>query len=90
MAVKARFYVSKTVRQNFGGRETTTTIELLPVINGDPNTDWSKYTPSGKIELTVTVEPASDWFESHIGQPVEITFSELPPAPELLPEAPSA
>ena len=77
MAVEARFYVTKTTKVNHGGTETICTIELKPVINGEPNKDWSKWTPSGLIELSVTNEAAAEWFESHIGKPLAITFDDV-------------
>lgn len=80
MNVQARFFVSTTTRKSYGNAETLCTVELKPVINGDPNTDWSKYTPSGVVELTVTVPETAAWFESRIGRPVAITFADVPEA----------
>ena len=38
-------------------------VELLPVISGEENKSFSKYTPSGKITLTVTNEAVYDFFK---------------------------
>lgn len=31
--------------------------------NGEENKEWSKYTPAGNIDLTVTTESAANFFE---------------------------
>lgn len=89
MSVSARFYVSKIEKtpSDYIG------VTLLPVtrsvqrtpeeIAADPsyrgfNGDWSKYTPSGKFEMNVSVESgAASWFEEHLGKDVAITFDEV-------------
>jgi len=50
--IRAKFNVSSiTEFGNDGGRKVT----LLPVIgNSEENKEWSKYTPSGSIELHIT------------------------------------
>lgn len=76
MSVSARFYVAK-ITKNAGSFGNHLNVTLLPVTRktGD-NIDWSKYTPSGSIEMTVSSEAgAYDWFESMIGKDVAISFS---------------
>ena len=79
MSVAARFYVSEI-------RKTPTPVigvTLMPVVRSTPldgaegNKSWSKYTPSGKIELNVSEGNAADWFESMLGKDVAITFDEV-------------
>jgi hypothetical protein len=79
-AVKARFWVQKVTKQAASGGSITRIIELAPVIRSNPlpgaegNIDWSKYTPSGSITLTVSKDGAGQWFEDHLGRDVAITF----------------
>lgn len=83
MAVKARFWVQKVTKQAVSGGAVTRIVELAPVIRstGQPgdgeNVDWSKYTPSGVITLTVTADGAGEWFEERLGQDVAITFDDV-------------
>jgi hypothetical protein len=79
MAVKARFYVHSILKTN----TDYVRVELNPVTRktGDDNVDWSKYTPSGKIEMTVSKGTgAADWFERKLeaGEDIGITFDDLP------------
>lgn len=74
MSVSARFYVStitKHAADNFA-------VTLLPVVRPtNDNIEWSKYTPSGKIEMSITADGAREWFESRLGKDVAITFDEV-------------
>lgn len=82
--VRARFWVQKLTKQAVSQNGIAVHVELAPVVRGkgqpgyDPeaNVDWSKYTPSGSIQLTLTTEAAADWFEQRIGQDVAITFED--------------
>lgn len=84
MAVKARFWVQKITKQRVSGG-IVRQVELAPVIRSvgqpgyDPeaNVDWSKYTPSGVIQLNITAEEAGAWFEELLGHDVSITFDEV-------------
>lgn len=85
MAVRARFWVQKVTKQvtgagaNASGR-IVRHVELAPVVRAtglpgaDDNIDWSKYTPSGKIEMTISTDGAGEWFESMLGEDISITF----------------
>jgi hypothetical protein len=89
MQVQAMFYVASILKRASGG-DPTITVELLPVTrnvakephssahpNGtyeSPNVQWSKYTPSGKIEMTITAVGAQEFFESRLSEDVPITF----------------
>ena len=86
MTVQARFYVSQITKQTNGAppRLPLLAVTLLPVVrpHGAPgaegNIDWAKYTPSGKIEITVTPETSAyEWFESMLGKDVAITFDDV-------------
>ena len=83
MAVKARFWVQSFSKQAVSGGGVSAHVELKPVIRstGQPgdgqNIDWSKYTPSGLIQLTVSQEGAQQWFEERLGKDVAITFDDV-------------
>lgn len=75
MSVKAKFYVSQIVKSV----NPFVAITLLPVTRKDgDNIDWSKFTPSGRVELNVSTETgAAQWFEDRIGKDVAITFDDV-------------
>lgn len=76
MAVRARFWVREITKH--GNVEQTTAI-LAPVTRkqGEDNVDWSRYTPSGEIRMSITSEGARDWFEQRLGKDVAITFDDV-------------
>lgn len=83
MAVKARFWVQKITKQAVSGGGVNRTVELAPVVRasqlpgGEGNVDWSKYTPSGSIQLVVSAEGAGTWFDEMLGKDVAITFDSV-------------
>lgn len=85
MAVKARFWVQSVKRQTVSGGSVAREVVLAPVIRGgglpgaEGNVDWSKYTPSGEIKMTITADAAGEWFErlQLEGKDVGITFDEV-------------
>jgi hypothetical protein len=85
MSVKARFWVQKCTRQAVSGGAIARTVELAPVVRATPlpgsdgNTDWSKYTPSGRIEMNITAEGAGEWFEERVGKDIAISFDDPDP-----------
>lgn len=74
--VRAKFFVSEIKHAGTPGTDPFATITLLPVFgsygDGKDNESWSKYTPSGKIEMSVTNPKAIDQFE--IGKAYYIDF----------------
>lgn len=74
MSVRARFYVSQVAR-NAGD---TSTIKLSAVSRGKENSEWSKFTPGGSVELSLTrlASPAFDWFNDRVGKEVFIDFND--------------
>lgn len=76
MAVKARFWIREFTK--FGNTDNVKVI-LSPVTRqlGVDNIDWSKYTPSGEIMLSITTVGAQQWFEERIGKDVAITFDDV-------------
>lgn len=83
--IHARFWVQKVTLQAVSQGQIQRHVELAPVVRAtgqpgyDPegNVDWSKYTPSGKIELSITAEAAGAAFEAAVGRDVAITFEIL-------------
>jgi hypothetical protein len=61
MQVVAKFKcVEKTERD---GNPNPVDVRLVPTYDENgPNKQWSKWTPSGEIKLTITNPPASDAF----------------------------
>lgn len=83
MAIAARFWVQKVTKQAVSKGNVTRLVELAPVVrpapsdDGQGNTDWSKFTPSGSITLTVSADAAGQAFEDAVGHDVAITFEIL-------------
>lgn len=64
--VQAKFWVSEIKNHgSYGGiGDQVATVEMLPVSADTPeNAQWSKYTPSGKIEMVITNPSAVEAFE---------------------------
>jgi len=55
--------------------EVMANVTLQPVIgvDSDDNTDWSKYTPNGKIEMTITNPAALEGLEVGAKYYIDIT-----------------
>lgn len=78
--VKAKFFVSE-VKHLFtqgGGDSVVATVKLQPCFGSHPggdseeNKSFSKWTPQGSIEMTITNPAAIDFFE--LGAPYYIDF----------------
>lgn len=75
--VRARFWVREITAY---GNADNIKVSLSPKTRsgeGD-NVDWSKYTPSGEITLSITTEGAQEWFRDRLGKDVAITFEDVP------------
>ncbi len=70
--VQAKFYVSKIIKQASNG----VVAELLPVTRGEENKEWSKWTPSGSITMSILNDAAAAWFEERLGSEVLIEFKD--------------
>lgn len=85
--IRARFWVQKITKQAVSGGSIQRLVELAPVVRSvgqsgyepEGNVDWSKYTPSGRIELTISADGAGQAFEDALGKDVAITFEILEP-----------
>lgn len=71
MGVKAMFYVNH-VGHNASG---VGVVKLNATAKGE-YAAWSKYTPSGSIEITSLNEDATDWFHQRLGKDVAIRFDD--------------
>lgn len=79
--ITARFYVAEVAKQPSGDARLT----LQPAYAGGANHEWSKATPSGKIELYVSNPDAVAFFEAALGLPIdsclEVGFRVVPSTP---------
>lgn len=63
MAVRAKFFVKSILHMSaYAPGEVCAEIKLAPVNDGE-NVDWSKWTPSGEIAMTITNPDAIEKFE---------------------------
>lgn len=68
MAVQAKMRCTWNQHPQWDSTETTRVIRLTPVYSSDPeseNYSWSKATPAGNLEMTVTNPAAFDQFEEN-------------------------
>jgi hypothetical protein len=89
MGVRAIFYIDELVSRpgdvtDKGVRPATGTVKLRAAAKG-PYKHWSKWTPSGTLELGTLNEQAFAWFAERLGQDVAITFGD-PTAADLATE----
>lgn len=77
--VTLRFYV-QSVTETASGNSA---VRLQPDYKDGANSDWSRYTPSGSIELNLSQDAAIDFYRDalHAHSTIEITM-EVAPAPD--------
>jgi hypothetical protein len=68
MAVKAKFTVVSITDHGNDIKQ----VKLNAAVNGEGNKDWSKYTPSGNIDMHITNPDAHSQFE--VGKSYFLTF----------------
>lgn len=74
--VKAKFHCHSI--SNMDWNEPAKIVRFHPVYGGgDENQEWSKYTPSGYLEMTITNPAAFEQFEE--GAEYYITFTRAEP-----------
>lgn len=73
--VQAKFWVQNIQHQGPQSSEVepVATVTLVPVYGDGENADWSKYTPSGKIEMCITNPTAIEQFE--VGASYIVSFA---------------
>jgi hypothetical protein len=63
MSVRAKFRC-QSIKEMPGGEGTMKEVVLNPVYgNGEENKQWSKWTPSGELKMTITNPSAYDQFK---------------------------
>jgi len=74
MPVRARMFVQQVAR-NAGD---TATVSLQAVSRGKENAEWSKYTPSGSVNLTLSREASAAfvYFNDRVGKEVFVDISD--------------
>jgi hypothetical protein len=74
MSVRARFYV-QSVNLQAGDNSI---VSLNAVTRGKENSEWSAYTSSGQLTLTLSrkASPARDYFMARIGKEVFLDISD--------------
>lgn len=77
MKVRAKFFVSEVKHCATPGSDPCAIVTLEPVFgtygDGKDNETWSKYTPSGKIEMSITNLAAIAAFDPGKAYIVEFT-----------------
>jgi hypothetical protein len=71
MSVIAKFFV-QTITEHAHAKGQKQ-IVMAPVSRGEENKEWSKYTPSGRIEMSILNEAAAEQFE--LGKEYLVRFS---------------
>lgn len=65
--VRAKFFVESIQHSDVPGTDQYASIVMRPVFgtygDGKVNESWSKYTPSGQLQITITNPDAIDKFE---------------------------
>lgn len=76
MSVTAKFIVDATLTRKHSDKDAcNTTVSLQADTSGKGNDAWSKYTPSGTIEMQITNPAAAAFFT--VGKAVLITFDDF-------------
>ena len=74
VVAKMRCVERRDYQHSADAKQKTTTVRLQPVYADEgPNATWSKYTPSGQVELQITNPAAVESFE--LGKCYLVTFS---------------
>lgn len=62
MKVRAKFYVQSVNHVHQPNPGQTCAVVKLAAVYGEENQDWSKYTPQGTVEMTITNPAAVEAF----------------------------
>lgn len=74
MSVRAKFRCNAITEKTMNGNDICKEVQLNPVYgNGEANKEWSKYTPSGELKMTITNPAASDQFKVNKDYYLDIT-----------------
>ena len=72
--VRCKLYVAEIAQ--FAHDPEQRKIVLMAVTRGEENKEWSKYTPNGRLELSIKNPAASEFFE--IGKEYFVDITEAP------------
>lgn len=77
MSVRCKMIVTNKADSwdSYGKKQGSSTVRLSPV-SGDENKTWSKWTPSGSVELQINNEAAFEQFK--LGQTFFVDFTPAP------------
>lgn len=76
MAVEARFMVNEKTERIAVEDACAVRVKLEAAYNdGVGNEDWSKWTPSGEIEMEISNPPAADFFKT--GEVYRVVFTRV-------------
>ena len=76
MGVRAKFYVESVALSADQGQKESTNNVVLKAAMGDDNKEWTKWTPSGSIQMQINNPAAVEQFKP--GQYVDVLFEPLP------------
>ena len=74
--VRCKMKVVERKDQMWYSSEKPMTAVVLTAVSGEENKTWAKYTPGGKIELSIDNSDAYSYFE--LGKTYFVDFSEAP------------
>jgi len=74
--IRCKMKVVERKNQMWYSAEKPTTTVVLTAVTDDANKTWARYTPSGKIELSIDNPEAYDQFE--LGQTYFVDFTAAP------------
>lgn len=80
MTVKCVFYVTGVEK-----RANEVGVANLQAAAKGPYAEWSKYTPSGTLQITSLNPAATDWFIARIGKDVTLVIDDATEADLLSP-----
>jgi len=76
MTVQAKLHCNTVSAPEYNVADPTRVVRLTPVYgDGKENKEWSKWTPAGYVELTITNPAAFDQFE--VGADYLVNFEKV-------------
>lgn len=74
MSVRAKFKCHSKEMRELGGSDAAYLTFFASYGEGNDNKDWSKWTPTGALNMSITNPAAFDWFE--VGKEYYLDFTE--------------
>jgi hypothetical protein len=75
--VRAKFRVTKVTTTCYGAAQPDSTIVSFSAVSDDANKTWSKWTPSGELQMQINNPAALEQFK--IGEFYFLDFTPAPP-----------